>query len=224
MGERRIRWVPKQVVSQGAVNDRHECAVARSSHGSQRIQLLNAPGDGRGRVDFAISRARELRPLRMGARLALTSKSHWLPARRGASTRSSGHPLGAEPWVRWGEPAAPPPRATGRRPFSQNSHARTAAEITLKTIPGNPTTHLLLNDLTECQTSRKRGLDVLELTLLFGAQTRAPGIRRRRTTIALAPCSESNRGRESRRERTRQGFMEWLPHRRATGAAFQKDV
>jgi hypothetical protein len=37
-------------------------------------------------------------------------------------------------------------------------------EIASKTIPGNPTTHSLLNDLAKCQARRMRGLDVLDAT------------------------------------------------------------
>jgi hypothetical protein len=59
--------------------------------------------------------------------------------------------------------------------FSQNSHVTTAIEFALKTIPGN-TTHLLLNDLAECQARRMRGLGVLDITILLGAQFRTLGI------------------------------------------------
>ena len=53
----------------------------------------------------------------------------------------------------------------------QNSHALIAIE--LKTILGKTTAHLLLINLTECQARRMRGLDVLDDTLLFGAESRA---------------------------------------------------
>ena len=64
-----------------------------------------------------------------------------------------------------------------RNPYPRKVTARCivatiATEIALKTIPGNPTTHSLLNDLTTCQARRMRGLDVLNLTLPFGAQSR----------------------------------------------------
>ncbi len=38
-------------------------------------------------------------------------------------------------------------------------------EIPTKTIPGNPTTHSLLDVLTKCQARRMRGLDVLGVTV-----------------------------------------------------------
>jgi hypothetical protein len=59
---------------------------------------------------------------------------------------------------------------------SQNSHATSAIEIALKTIPGKLTTHLLLNDLAECQARRMQGLDVLDITILLGAQFRTLGV------------------------------------------------
>jgi hypothetical protein len=46
-------------------------------------------------------------------------------------------------------------------------------EIAPKTIPGDPTAHSLLNDLTKCQARRKRGLDVLDLTLVLCAEHEA---------------------------------------------------
>lgn len=39
--------------------------------------------------------------------------------------------------------------------------------VATKTIPGNATTHSLLNDLTNCQARRMRGLDVLGETYRF---------------------------------------------------------
>src|ERR1700689_5293378 len=54
----------------------------------------------------------------------------------------------------------------------QYNNALSEIEIASKTIPGNPTTHSLLNDLATCQARRMRGLDVLTATYQPFAQMR----------------------------------------------------
>jgi hypothetical protein len=70
------------------------------------------------------------------------------------------------------------PTVVGRSPFlrkvlAQYVIALSEIEIATKTIPGNTTTHSLLNDLTKCQARRMRGLDVLRVTVPLFAEVPA---------------------------------------------------